>query len=74
MHACTCACVQKSPGVWEHYKDMTEDFATGYGYAIATGSSFIMAFYQVRQARQCARWQRHASTISHTGRGSEAAE
>eukprot|EP00983_Pelagomonas_calceolata_P000683 25042-Pelagomonas_calceolata.AAC.2 len=39
--------LQKSPGVWEHYKDTTEDFATGYAYAIATGSSFIMAFYQV---------------------------
>mmetsp|Transcript_1923 Transcript_1923/g.4867 ORF Transcript_1923/g.4867 Transcript_1923/m.4867 type:complete len:137 (-) Transcript_1923:824-1234(-) len=39
---------QKSPGVWEHYKDTTEDFATGYAYAIATGSSFIMAFYQER--------------------------
>jgi hypothetical protein len=39
--------VQKHPGVWDTYTEVTEDFATGYGYAIATGSSFIMAFFQV---------------------------
>ena len=40
--------VQTSPGVWEDAEELPENFATGYGYAIATGSSTVLAFYQSR--------------------------
>ncbi|KAJ9507064.1 hypothetical protein QJQ45_004663 [Haematococcus lacustris] len=39
---------QVRPGVWEVAVELPEDFVTGYGYAIATGSSVLMSLYQQR--------------------------
>ncbi|KAL6760862.1 hypothetical protein V8C86DRAFT_2546614 [Haematococcus lacustris] len=39
---------QVRPGVWEIAVELPEDFVTGYGYAIATGSSVLMSLYQQR--------------------------
>uniref|UniRef100_A0A7S0RA27 Nucleoside phosphorylase domain-containing protein n=1 Tax=Chlamydomonas leiostraca TaxID=1034604 RepID=A0A7S0RA27_9CHLO len=39
---------QVKPGVWEVAVEIPEDFVTGYGYAIATGSATIMSLYQTR--------------------------
>lgn len=41
--------LQVSPGVWEMAAELPEDFVTGYGFAIATGSAAIMSLYQVRR-------------------------
>ncbi len=39
---------QVSPGVWQYTEELPEDFVTGYGYAIATGSATILSLYQAR--------------------------
>lgn len=40
--------MQTSPGVWEVYRVLAEDYVNGYGYAIATGSTVIMEMFQAR--------------------------
>jgi hypothetical protein len=40
--------LQVSPGDWRIAHELPEDFKTGYGYAIATGSSTLLSVYQQR--------------------------
>jgi hypothetical protein len=41
-------CPQVSPGNWTYGEEVPEDFENGYGYAIATGSSYILALFRQR--------------------------
>mmetsp|Transcript_12443 Transcript_12443/g.26864 ORF Transcript_12443/g.26864 Transcript_12443/m.26864 type:complete len:491 (-) Transcript_12443:204-1676(-) len=45
---------QTSPGVWEVFEEVPEDFVNGYAYAIASGSAAILTFYQARCIRMAA--------------------
>jgi hypothetical protein len=41
--------------VWEVSAEIPEDFVTGYGYAIATGSAVLLSLYQFRCEQDVAR-------------------
>lgn len=40
--------MQKTPGSWDVYLEVPEDYVNGYAYAIATGSAVILNAYQSR--------------------------
>jgi hypothetical protein len=40
--------LQAGPGNWTYGEEVPEDFVNGYSYAIATGSSYIMALFRQR--------------------------
>ncbi len=34
--------------MWDIYQEIPEDYVNGYAYAIATGSSVILSYYQAK--------------------------